>query len=83
MHWTINHVAIFLYETSENNTLSAFFDTVTPNLDKLMLRIDGGNWMETPSKFSWKLKSGINTLEVKPVNKWGLEGITSEITVKR
>ena len=40
-----------------------------------------GEWVETAAEFTWNLKNGTNRLEVKPVNKWGLDGITSEVTV--
>jgi len=82
MYWTINQVEVFLSRTGSAGELKVQLDTVTPNLDRLLLRIDGGEWRDTPPEFVWKLKEGDNRLEVKPVNKWGLEGITSEITVR-
>jgi len=81
MHWTINQVQAFLFQTDTSGELRVLLDTVTPNLDKIMLRLDGGEWAETPYEFKWKLKNGRNRLEIKPVNKWGLDGIVSVITV--
>ncbi|MBN1291237.1 MAG: transglutaminase domain-containing protein [Candidatus Latescibacteria bacterium] len=83
MYWTINQIEVFLYESDSPGELNVVLDTVTPNLDKLMLRIDGGEWEQTQPEFAWRLKSGTNRMEVKPVNKWGLDGIVSEITVKK
>ena len=83
MYWTINQVEVFLYESDSPNDLNVVLDTVTPNLDKLMLRIDGGEWVETKPAFSWKINNGLNRIEVKPVNKWRLDGIISEITVTK
>ncbi len=83
MHWSINQVQVFLFDSGRTGELKVVLDTVTPNLDKIMLRLDGGEWKETPMSFSWTLKNGVNKLEVKPVNKWGLEGITSEVVVRK
>ena len=81
MHWTLNQAEVFLYESGNPNEVKVVLDTVTPNLDKLMVRINSGEWQETSPSFTWPLKSGTNRLEVKPVNKWGLDGIVSEVTV--
>ena len=83
MYWTINQVQVFLHESDTPGVVTVILDTVTPNIDKLMLRLDGGEWKETPASFSWTLKNGVNKLEVKPVNRWGLDGITSEVTVRK
>ncbi|MCE5251512.1 transglutaminase-like domain-containing protein [bacterium] len=83
MYWTINQVQIFLYESGNPNAVTVVLDTVTPNLDKVMARLDNGEWKETPMNFTWTLKSGTNRLEVKPVNKWGLDGITSVVTMRK
>ena len=83
MHWSINQVQVFLCDSGRQGELKVALDTVTPNLDKVMLRLDGGEWKETAMSFTWALKSGANKLEVKPVNKWGLDGITSVVVVKR
>ena len=81
MYWTINQVQMFLSETDKPGELKVQFDTVTPNLDKMLVRIDGGEWKTAAPEMTWPLKSGENRIEAKPVNKWGLEGITSEATV--
>jgi hypothetical protein len=83
LHWTLNQAQVFLSETATAGQLQVALDTVTPNLDKLMARIDGGEWKETAANFTWTLKGGANRLEVKPVNKWGLDGITSTVTVRK
>jgi hypothetical protein len=81
MYWTINQVQMFFSETDAPGTLKVQFDTVTPNLDKILVRIDGGDWKPAAPEMSWPLKSGANRIESKPVNKWGLDGITSEAVV--
>ncbi len=81
MYWTLNQVEGFLFQTGKLGELKVLLDTVTPNLDRIMLRFDGDEWMETSPEFTWKLKNGTNHLELKSVNKWGFDGIVSKITV--
>ena len=82
LYWSINQVEIFLSETETPGELKVICDTVTPNLDTLMRKTGNGEWKATPPVFTWKLERGENKLAVKPVNKWSLDGITSEITVR-
>lgn len=81
MYWTINQVQMFFSETDKAGEIRVQFDTVTPNLDKIMVRVDGGDWKPAAAEMAWTLKNGTNRIEAKPVNKWGLDGITSEVTV--
>lgn len=81
LYWTVNQVEAFLYDTGKDGEVMVMLDTVTPNLKAIMLSIDGGEWVETPAQFTWPLKKGTNTMRVKPVNSWELDGITTEITV--
>ena len=81
MYWTLNQVQLFLSETDKPGELKVQFDTVTPNLDKILVRVDGGEWQTVTAEMLWKLKSGQNRIEAKPVNKWGRDGITSEVAV--
>ena len=81
MHWTLNQVQMFFPETDKPGELKVQFDTVTPNLDKILVRVDGGEWQPVTAEMLWKLKSGQNRIEAKPVNKWGRDGIISEVAV--
>ena len=81
MYWTLNQVWMHLWKTEKPGELLVLFDTVTPNLDKILVRIDGGEWKPATVETIWPLRSGVNRIEAKPVNKWGLDGITSEVTV--
>lgn len=81
MYWTLNQVWMQLWKTEKPGELLVLFDTVTPNLDKILVRIDGGEWKPATVETIWPLQSGVNRIEAKPVNKWGLDGITSEVTV--
>ena len=81
MYWTLNQVQIFLFQTDKENDLTVLLDTVTPNLKKLMVRENGGEWKETESNYIRQLQKGKNRLEAKSVNAWDLDGIISEIIV--
>ncbi len=54
--------------------------TNTPNFAKFRYRINEGKWMDGEPGV-WKLKRGRNSLEVKPVNTFGVEGITSRVVL--
>ncbi len=80
-YWTINHAQVFLNTTANPAELYVTLDTVTPNFASYQVRLDGGEWKTSEAEFVWKLHPGLNTLEVKPVNTFGLDGITSVVKV--
>jgi hypothetical protein len=79
--WTLNQAELHL-QYSDPGKLLVQLDTVTPNFEKFLVRIDDGEWSETPPLFIWSLHKGRNTLQVKTVNKFGLEGIPSSIALE-
>ncbi len=81
-YWTANHAQIFLSATADRAELRVELDTVTPNFASYEVRFDGGEWKPCGSDFSWTLHPGTNSLEVKPVNKFGLGGITSVVKIE-
>jgi hypothetical protein len=82
MYWTLNQVEMHLSRTEKSGEIQVRFDTVTPNLDKILVRMDGGEWKPVSStEMIWTLRKGENRIEARPVNKWGLDGITSEVKV--
>jgi len=58
--------------------------TLTPNLKTYVVRIDGGEWKPIGESFTWPLHAGVNRLEVKTVNQFGVEGpvSTAEAEIK-
>jgi hypothetical protein len=56
--------------------------TMTPNFEAYMARIDGGEWKAIEDGFGWKIHSGVNQLEVKTVNQFGVEGPVSMMEVR-
>lgn len=66
--------------TSVPEGLKVNIRTNTPNFAKYRYRINDGKWIEGEPG-NWKLKKGKNTLEVKPVNTFGVEGVTSRVVL--
>jgi len=56
--------------------------TNTPNFAKYQYRINKGKWMDGEPGM-WKLKKGKNTLEVRPVNTFGVEGVVSCVVLNQ
>ena len=56
--------------------------TNTPNFAKFRYRINEGKWMDGEPDI-WKLKNGRNSIEVKPVNTFGVEGVISRVVLNR
>lgn len=81
-HWTLNQTEINLSLTEEKATLNVQLDTATPNFAKFLVRIDGGEWVEKPPSFPWVLQEGVNSLEAKSVNKFGWDGISSNVKIE-
>lgn len=80
-YWTINHAQVFLSATANPADLRVSLDTVTPNFASYQVRVDGGEWKTLEADFTWTLHPGTNILEVKPVNTFGCDGITSLVKV--
>jgi len=92
LYWTVNLVRITLTATEREDTLSVILDTVTPNLEGYLVRFDDGEWKllhgegQDPDSrraaFAWRLRPGLNTLQVKPRNAFGRDGVTSSVAVE-
>jgi hypothetical protein len=55
---------------------------MTPNFKTFMVRKSGGVWMATGDTVLWKPRGPVNRLEVKTVNKFGVEGPVSLAVVE-
>ena len=51
--------------------------TLTPNFKTYLARVDGGEWKPVGDAFPWAQHAGDNRLEVKSVNRFGIEGPVS------
>ncbi len=85
LYWTLNHVYLKLinYDILEDKVILKFrMDTVTPNFDKFLIKINEKEIINTvQSNFDWELHKGVNTLETASVNKFGIEGILTRISI--
>jgi len=56
--------------------------TQTPNFDTYEVNINDSGWSASPAEFTWTLfPSGLNKLEMRAKNKFGLEGVPSKLEV--
>ena len=87
MYPTIDQVQINLRAEPEawerrEAVLSVNLEDSTPNLDKLLVRIDHEPWTERGRDFTWKLKPGKNEIMAKGVNTFGRDGHISRILLR-
>jgi hypothetical protein len=66
--------------TSTKKGLAVNILTFTPNFAHYLYRINDGEWIEGEPDI-WTLKKGINSLEVKSVNTFGIEGEPSRVVL--
>ena len=66
--------------TAVSEGLKVDIRTNTPNFARYLYRINEGKWTDGEPGI-WKLKKGKNALEVKPINTFGVEGVTSRVVL--
>jgi hypothetical protein len=82
-YFPINQAALTL--TSDGVAVHVSLKTFTPNAWGFLVRSDGGEWQASNRTFRWwPRKPGVNRLEAKSVNLFGVEGpvSTAEVTVE-
>jgi hypothetical protein len=57
--------------------------TMTPNLKTYEARFDGGLWRSSGETFLWSIHPGLNRLEVRTMNQFGVNGPISTIEVEQ
>lgn len=84
-NWTLNQAEIYVAKrasTTDEMTLEVAFRTMTPNFSHFEVLVDQGPAVEQQgSRFEWPLQPGENVLQVRPVNRFGVKGITSSVTL--
>jgi hypothetical protein len=78
-YFPINQAALTL--TPDDEGLRVSVRTMTPNFKTFQFRVDGGEWKAGGESFSWTLHPGVNRLEAKSVNQFGVEGPLSTAQV--
>lgn len=86
VYFTLNHAHISLHcrpgkANKPSEELVVSLDSQTPWLDRYEVRINGGKWQRRARQFGWKLKSGVNRIEARPVNRFGRVGSISRVGV--
>jgi hypothetical protein len=66
----------------EGGRIRVGLKTMTPNFEAYLARIDGGEWKGVEDGFGWKTHAGVNRLEVKTVNQFGVDGAVSVVEVR-
>jgi hypothetical protein len=64
---------IGLQATETEEVLKVQLHGPIPNLDKFMVRKNGGDWVDSGASFDWELREGENSLEARAVNTMGIE----------
>jgi hypothetical protein len=65
--------------TPDGPSLRVSVRTLTPNFKTFLARTDGGDWKPVGDAIDWELHPGTNRLEVKSVNRFGVEGAISTV----
>jgi hypothetical protein len=80
-NWTLNETEIWARPPSSNHALALGFRTVTPNFDHFEIVQDDRRTVTKSAMFMWQLHDGVNKLQVRSVNAFGVGGIPSTIRV--
>ena len=81
MYWTLNQAEV-RFRSWKDGVLELEFDTVTPNFLHFKVLLDGkDSRLHESSVFRWDVHEGENTLVVRPVNRFGVVGIESSVSL--
>ena len=61
----------------EGDRLEVTLKTLTPNFKRFEVRARDGDWEPSDERFTWKVRSGVNRLEARTVNAFGVTGPVS------
>jgi hypothetical protein len=78
----LNQSQIFLSETDQRGFLKVEVDTYTPGFMTFLVRINDGKWAEQKNAaWKWKLKAGMNKIEIRVRTSEGVLGPVSCVKV--
>jgi hypothetical protein len=80
--WHLNWSRIHLSATAKAGELRVDVETFTPNLKRLEMKGEKGEWQPTAAAFAWRLRPGVNVLEVRSVNQWDKVGRPALVKVE-
>jgi len=61
----------------EGGQLRVSLKTMTPNFKQFEVQLNGGGWSASQASFRWNLRAGLNRLEARTVNLFGVYGSIS------
>jgi hypothetical protein len=79
IEWTINQVRWAAAPTDREGVVLVTMGTVTPDFDRFLISVDGGEWRPCGSAFEWRLRAGRNRVEMRVRNRTGVLGRKSWI----
>jgi hypothetical protein len=80
-YFPIDQAALTL--AADGKEITAQLKTLTPNFKEYQVRVDNGHWKPSQDKFAWPTHSGMNHLEARIANQFGITGpiSTAELAV--
>ncbi len=81
-YWTLNKTFIDLV-CQEKDLISVSLCNNAPAFSHYLISVDGGKWTRSTENFQWKIHSGVNELQVKAVNFFGLECPVSKAIIEK
>jgi len=77
----IGQVALRL--DAQGDSIRVTLRTMTPNFKAYQMRLDGGPWSATGESLMWSPHPGLNRLEARTMNPFGVEGPLSTVEIER
>lgn len=66
----------------KDGAIEVALSTMTPNFQRFEVRVDGGPWRESGASFRWAPRPGLNRLEARAVNRFGVTGPVSAVELE-
>jgi hypothetical protein len=67
---------------AEGGKIKVALQTLTPNFKRYEVQLDGDGWKPADSNLAWSVHPGMNRLEARTVNKFGVTGPLSAAEVE-
>jgi hypothetical protein len=79
-YFPIGQAALTL--AAEGGQVKVSFKTLTPNFKEYQVQQDGGGWKPSGDTLLWTLRPGLNRLEARTVNQFGVTGPISTVEIE-
>jgi len=80
-YWTLDQASLRLVQAGEG-TLCVELGQSMPFFKAYRLEVDGSEVADPASPYTWRLKPGLNRLQVAPLDAFGKAGLPSAVTVR-